>query len=133
MTAPSRRPTVDAELAALADGSLRADRREALECEVAASPELAGRLYEVQRAVCRGVFSGMGCGESKARELARRQSGAEEIRLVWYPACGQVEVFVRDVATEVGFHLQVAAVRALDAFHHPYAYAGRRARVVLRA
>jgi hypothetical protein len=34
-----------------------------------------------------------------------------------------VEVSVRDVATRVGFHFEVAPGRALDAFHHPYAYA----------
>lgn len=39
------------ELAALADGSLPADRRRALEEQVAASPELAERLAEQQRAV----------------------------------------------------------------------------------
>jgi len=40
-----------AELAALADGSLPADRRGALEERVAASPELFDRLSEQQRAV----------------------------------------------------------------------------------
>jgi anti-sigma-K factor RskA len=40
-----------AELAALADGSLPADRRAELEGRVAASPELADRLAEQQRAV----------------------------------------------------------------------------------
>ena len=40
-----------AELAALADGSLSAERRAALEAEVAASPELADRLAEQERAV----------------------------------------------------------------------------------
>lgn len=40
-----------AELAALADGSLAPKRRAALEARVAASPELAGRLAEQQRAV----------------------------------------------------------------------------------
>jgi hypothetical protein len=40
-----------AELASLADGSLPPDRRAALEAEVAASPELAERLAEQQRAV----------------------------------------------------------------------------------
>jgi len=40
-----------AELAALADGSLAPERRSALEAQVAASPELADRLAEQQRAV----------------------------------------------------------------------------------
>jgi anti-sigma-K factor RskA len=40
-----------AELAALADGSLSADQRAALEERVAASPELADRLAEQRRAV----------------------------------------------------------------------------------
>jgi hypothetical protein len=40
-----------AEIAALADGSLAADRRAALEAQVAASPLLAERLAEQQRAV----------------------------------------------------------------------------------
>jgi hypothetical protein len=40
-----------AELAALADGSLSAERRTALEARVADSPELAERLAEQQRAV----------------------------------------------------------------------------------
>jgi hypothetical protein len=53
-----RRPREDesggreiAELAALADGSLPPERRAALEVQVAASPELAERLAEQQRAV----------------------------------------------------------------------------------
>ena len=40
-----------AELAALADGSLAPERRAVLEARVAASPELADRLAEQQRAV----------------------------------------------------------------------------------
>lgn len=53
-----RRPREDesgaheiAELAALADGSLTTERRLALEAQVAASPELADRLAEQERAV----------------------------------------------------------------------------------
>lgn len=47
-----RRPEEEpAELAALADGSLAPERRAELEAEVAASPELADRLAEQQRAL----------------------------------------------------------------------------------
>jgi hypothetical protein len=46
-----RREEEAAELAALADGSLAAERRPALEAQVAESPELAGRLAEQQHAV----------------------------------------------------------------------------------
>jgi anti-sigma-K factor RskA len=41
----------EAELAALADGSVASDRRAALEAQVAASPALAERLAEQERAV----------------------------------------------------------------------------------
>jgi hypothetical protein len=44
-------PLEEAELAALADGSLAPERRAALEARVAASPELADRLAEQRRAV----------------------------------------------------------------------------------
>lgn len=69
----------------------------------------------------------MGC-ESTTRELAWRQSGADEILLLWSPCDGHVEVSVRDIATGVGFHVDVAPERALDAFHHPHAYAAALAR-----
>jgi hypothetical protein len=64
----------------------------------------------------------MGC-ESKTRELAQRLSGSDEILLLWNPRDGHVEVSVRDVATGIGFDLEVAPGNALDAFHHPFAYA----------
>jgi hypothetical protein len=54
----SRRHPIDedngqdvAELAALADGSLAPERRDALEAQVAGSPELAARLAEQERAL----------------------------------------------------------------------------------
>ena len=64
----------------------------------------------------------MGC-ESKTRELAQRLSGGDEILLLWNPRDRHVELSVRDVATGIGFDLEVAPGNALDAFHHPFAYA----------
>jgi hypothetical protein len=63
--------------------------------------------------------------EIAARELAQRVSGTDEVLLLWHPESDQVEVFVRDVETGVGFHLDVAPGTAIDAFNHPYAYVAR--------
>jgi hypothetical protein len=60
------------------------------------------------------------------RELAQRLSGTVEVLLLWHPAIEQVELSVCDLATGTGFHLDVAPDNALDAFHHPYAYAASR-------
>lgn len=57
------------------------------------------------------------------RELAQRLSGGEEIQLLWDSDSGRVEVAVRDVTTGIGFQLEVEPGNAIDAFHHPYAYA----------
>jgi hypothetical protein len=65
----------------------------------------------------------MGC-ESPPKELASRQSGDDEILLLWNPCNGRVEVAVREIATGVEFHVRVAPGRALDLFHHVYAYIG---------
>lgn len=61
------------------------------------------------------------------RELARRRSGTLEVRLLWDPRIDGVELSVSDVATGEGFQIEVAPETAIDAFHHPYAYAARRA------
>ena len=60
------------------------------------------------------------------RELAQRLSGTVEILLFWHPAIDGVELRVRDLATGESFQIEVAPGNALDAFHHPYAYAARR-------
>jgi hypothetical protein len=60
-----------------------------------------------------------------ARELAQRVSGTDEVLLLWHPESDQVEVFVRDVETGLGFRLDVAPGSAIDAFNHPYAYVAR--------
>jgi len=66
-----------AELAALADGSLEPERRDALEARVAASSELADRLAEQQRAVAltQSVAEGVGAPAAlRARVEAQRPS-----------------------------------------------------------
>jgi hypothetical protein len=60
-----------------------------------------------------------------ARELAQRLSGTDEVLLLWHPESDRVEVFVRDLTTGMGFHLEVAPGSAIDAFNHPYAYVAR--------
>ena len=59
----------------------------------------------------------------RTRELAQRRSGSVEVLLLWHPESDRVELSVRDVATGSGFRLEVAPSNAMDAFHHPYAYA----------
>jgi hypothetical protein len=61
------------------------------------------------------------------RELAQRLSGTDQIRLLWRPEIDCVELSVSDVTTGEGFHIEVAPETAMDAFHHPYAYAAMRA------
>ncbi len=60
-----------------------------------------------------------------ARELAQRLSGADEVLLLWYPEGDQVELAVRNLATGAGCQIEVAPADAIDAFYHPFAYAGR--------
>jgi hypothetical protein len=70
---------------------------------------------------------------AQARELAQRQSGNDEVLLLWYPETERIELSVRDVATGAGADVDVAPGNAIDAFYHPFAYlAGRErsARVV---
>ncbi len=59
------------------------------------------------------------------RELAQRLSGADEVLLLWYPEGDQVELAVRNLATGAGCQIEVAPADAIDAFYHPFAYAGR--------
>lgn len=63
------------------------------------------------------------CESTPARELAQRLSGTNEVSLLWYPDNERVELAVRDRETGVGFAVDVAPGRAIDAFYHPYAYA----------
>ena len=60
-----------------------------------------------------------------ARELAQRLSGGDEVLLLWYPEGDRVELAVRNVATGASCQIEVAPADAIDAFYHPFAYAGR--------
>ena len=59
------------------------------------------------------------------RELAQRLSGADEVLLLWHPESDRVELAVRNLATGADCQIEVAPADAIDAFYHPFAYAGR--------
>jgi len=60
---------------------------------------------------------------SRRTELARRESNGIEVSLFWSAATNRVTVEVVDASLDERFVLDVDPARALDAFHHPYAYA----------
>jgi hypothetical protein len=58
-------------------------------------------------------------------ELDHRVSDGIDVRLLWSPEDGRVLVTVADSRTGDDFTLEVSdRARALDVFHHPYAYRG---------
>jgi hypothetical protein len=59
----------------------------------------------------------------QTRELAQRQSGADEVLLLWHPDSDRVELAVRNLTTGAGCQIEVAPADAIDAFYHPFAYA----------
>ncbi len=64
---------------------------------------------------------------SELRELDHRGAQGIEIALLWEPQTDSVFFAVSDERTNERLRIRVAAMNALDAFHHPYAYdrAGR--------
>lgn len=58
------------------------------------------------------------------RELDRRTNDGIDVRLLWHSPTDRLVVAVEDSRTGESFELEVDAADALDAFHHPYAYAG---------
>ena len=60
---------------------------------------------------------------SDTRELAARESDGIHVVLLWHPRSDEVTVSVDDTRTGKYFELPVERNRALDAFHHPFAYA----------
>jgi hypothetical protein len=61
--------------------------------------------------------------EHPRRELAHRISNGIEVTLYWGPVKNEVVVEVIDHGAGTIFDMAVPSERALDAFHHPYAYA----------
>jgi hypothetical protein len=60
---------------------------------------------------------------TSTRELAARECDGSSVRLLWHPREDAVLVSVEDARVGDCFQLAVAPERALDAFHHPFAYA----------
>lgn len=66
---------------------------------------------------------------AETRELDNRVNDGIHVRLLWHRSDGHVSVAVDDTKTGETFDVPVGpGDRALDVFHHPYAYASRRAR-----
>ena len=59
----------------------------------------------------------------RTRELAERTSNGTRVRLLWRQGSGEVWVEVREPELDLTIAIPVQPSRALDAFHHPYAYA----------
>ena len=61
------------------------------------------------------------------RELDHRVSDGIDVRLLWRPHDDRALVAVTDAKTGEAFTIEVGpGQRALDVFHHPFAYAGSR-------
>ncbi|HEX9380197.1 MAG TPA: hypothetical protein VF891_01760 [Gaiellaceae bacterium] len=57
------------------------------------------------------------------RELDVRASDGLEVALLWNPKTNGLTVAVFDAKSGDDFDIEVSANEAMDAFHHPYAYA----------
>lgn len=58
-------------------------------------------------------------------ELDRRNNDGIDVTLLWNSQTNGVFVTVEDARRGASFSVDVSAHEALDAFHHPYAYADR--------
>jgi hypothetical protein len=65
----------------------------------------------------------------RRRELAERSSNGTQVRLLWRQGTSELWVEVREPDTPM-LAIPVQPERALDAFHHPYAYAGSHSALV---
>ena len=60
------------------------------------------------------------------RELAHRAADGIDVTLLWSPKENTLTLEVYDRGTEEYFEVDVPRDCALDAFHHPYAYAAHQ-------
>jgi hypothetical protein len=65
--------------------------------------------------------------ETHLRELDHRESDGIQVWLLWSPVTREVWVSVLDEDTGESLRVDVDPSRALDAFHHPFAYLAARA------
>jgi len=65
--------------------------------------------------------------KAAAVELASRHEEGLEVTMVWQPTTDSIEVAVNDSKTGEALILEPPKERALDAFHHPFAYVGKLA------
>ena len=62
----------------------------------------------------------------QTRELDFRSADGLEVALLWQPETNGITVKVFDAKSGDDFDLDVEPADAMDAFHHPYAYAASR-------
>ena len=60
------------------------------------------------------------------RELDHRRNDEIDVRLLWNVRTNDVFVVVVDEQQDTSLQFDVPPAKALDAFHHPYAYAPLR-------
>ena len=64
---------------------------------------------------------------TELRELAHRRNDGLDVRLLWDPSSDSLRVSLVDAKSGAGFEVPVLpGQRALDVFHHPFAYAAVR-------
>ncbi len=61
----------------------------------------------------------------RSRELAERSSNGAQVRLLWRQGTSRLWIEVREADDRL-LAIPVRPELALDAFHHPYAYAGQQ-------
>ena len=61
--------------------------------------------------------------QKRTHELDFRATDGLEVTLLWDPEANRVTVSVFDAKTGDDFGIDVDPADALDAFHHPFAYA----------